>query len=265
MRPVWSGAIAFGLVTIPVRLFPAVESKREVAFRLLDSKTLTPIKEIRVNPKTGREVPWQQITRGVEYAKGRFLPLSPEELAALPLPSANTVDLFGFVEVDTVEPVMFETAYYAAPGAGGQKAYGLLRDALTKLRKAGVGKVALRTREHLALIRPDGNVLVLQTLHFADEIRAAGAVPDVPRRSQGAPAERRMAEQLVASMAVPFEPARYRSEYKKALLDLIKAKRQGKELPAPPEQKVIDLQQALRRSLDEANRAKSRRPRRRVA
>jgi DNA end-binding protein Ku len=140
-----------------------------------------------------------------------------------------------------------------APGQGGDKAYGLLRDALTKLDKVGIGKIALRTREHLAALRPHGRVLVLHTMHFADEVRASTGVPDLPHRIEVHTNERRMAEQLVSSMAIPFEPDRYHSAYKKALNALVKAKREHKPLPeARPEAKIVDLQEALRRSLEEA-------------
>jgi len=253
MRPAWSGTIAFGLVTLPVKLYSAVEPSREVSFHLLDRETLTPIKEVRVNPKTGDEVPWDHIVRGVEVAKRRYVPLSREELAALPLPSAHTIDLFGFVETDDTDPVLLDTAYYVAPGEGGAKPYELLRAGLEKLGKVGVGKIALRTREHLAVLRPHGRMLVLHTMYFADEVRDESAVPGVPRRVQVQTAERRMAEQLIAGMATPFEHGRYKSEYKKALDALVKAKQHGKEFAAPrPERKVIDLQEALRRSLETA-------------
>lgn len=252
MRPAWSGAIAFGLVTVPVKLYSVVEASHEVAFHLLDRETLTPIKEVRVNPKTGNEVPWNQIVRGVEYAKGRYVTLSKEELAALPLPSAHTINVFGFPDAAEVDPLLFESAYYVGPGEGGGKAYELLRDALAKLGKAGIGKIALRTREHLAALRPHGRVLVLHTLHFADEVRASTNVPDLPRRVQVHANERRMAEQLVSSMAIAFEPEQYHSEYKKALNALVKAKREHKPLPeVRPEAKIVDLQEALRRSLEE--------------
>jgi DNA end-binding protein Ku len=260
MRPAWSGAIAFGVVTVPVKLYSVVEASHEVAFHLLDRETLTPIKEIRVNPKTGDEVPWSRIVRGVEFAKGRYVTLSKEELAALPLPSARTIDLFGFPAADEVDPLLFESAYYVGPAEGGEKAYELLRDAMAKLDKVGIGKIAVRTREHLALLRPDGRVLVLHTMHFADEVREPDTVPDLPRRVQAHANERRMAEQLVSSMAIAFKPELYRSEYKKALNALVKAKREHTPLPeARPEPKIVDLQEALRRSLEHTGPGRGRR------
>jgi DNA end-binding protein Ku len=266
MHPAWSGTIAFGLVTVPVKLYSAIEPSQEVAFHLLDRDTLTPIKEIRVNPKTGEEVPWNQIVRGVEYAKGRYVALSKEELDALPLPSAHTIDLFGFPDTGAVDPVSFDRSYYVGPGDGGQKAYALLRDAMAKLDKVGLGKIAMRTREHLAVLRPDGRVLVLHTMHFADEVRDAAVVPDIPRRLDVHANERRMAEQLVGSMAMRFEPEQYRSEYKKALNALVKAKREHKSLPeVRPEAKIVDLQEALRRSMEQARRpGRARRAHRRM-
>jgi DNA end-binding protein Ku len=261
MRPAWSGTITFGLVTLPVKLYSVVEPSREVGFHLLDRETLTPIKEVRVNPKTGAEVPWNRVVRGVEVSKRRYVPLSREELASLPLPSAHTIDLFGFVEAGEVDPLLFDTTYYVAAGEGGAKAYELLRKGLEKLDKVGAGKIALRTREHLAVLRPHGRRLLLHTVYFADEVRDERAVPGTPRRVQVQAPERRMAEQLIAGMATPFEYGRYRSEYKKALDQLVKAKLHDKALPAaaPSERKVIDLQEALRRSLEEARSRAGRR------
>jgi DNA end-binding protein Ku len=257
MRPFWSGTIAFGLVTIPVKLYSVVEPSQEVRFHLLDRESLTPIKEIRVNPKSGDEVPWNRVVRGVEYAKGRYVELSKDELEALPLPSAHAIDLLGFAAAGEVDPLLFENAYYVGPDKSGEKAYQLLRDALAKLGKVGVGKIAMRTREHLALLRPHGRVLVLHSMHFANEIRDAGTVPDVPRRVEVHQNERRMAERLVSSMAMAFEPGQYRSEYKKALDALVKAKREHRPLPeARPEAKIVDLQDALRRSLAEVRSAR---------
>jgi DNA end-binding protein Ku len=260
MRPAWSGTIAFGLVTVPVKLYSAVESSEEVAFHLLDRDTLTPIKEIRINAKTGKEVPWNRIVRGVEYAKGRYVPLSKDELDALPLPSARTLDLLGFPPAGEVDPVIFDRAYYVGPGEGGQKAYELLRDAMTKLDRVGLGKIAVRTREHLAVLRPHGRVLLLHTVHWADEVRQPRDIPDLSRRVEAHANERRMAEQLVSSMAIAFEPDRYHSEYKKALLALVRAKREHRSLPEPrPQAKIVDLQEALRRSLEETRSGGGRR------
>ncbi len=251
MRPIWSGALAFGLVTIPVKLYSAVESGSDASFRLLDGQSLSPIKEIRINPATKEEVPWDRVVRGVEYAKGKFLPLSSEELKALPLPTARTVELLGFVDAEEIDALYYDKTYYLGPGKGGEKAYELLRRTLDEQNKVGLGKVAIRTREHLAAVRPADGALVMQTLYYADEIRSADQIPDLPRQTRILPAERRMAEQLVGSMVTTFDASAYKSEYRQALRKLIKAKLAGKPLAEPEvtPRKVIDLQEALRQSL----------------
>lgn len=255
-RPLWSGHLAFGLITIPVKLYSAVDVSQETRFRLLDRKTLAPIKEIRVDPETDKEVPWPEIVRGVEYAKGKFVPLTSEELHALPLPAAHTIELSGFVATDEINPVYFEKAYYLGPDKGGEKAYALLRDALEETGKAGLGKVAIRTRERIAAIRPRERALAMQTLLYADEVRIAGDVPNLPARIGVSPAEEKMARQLIGSMTTAFDPTEYKSEYRKALNRLVKAKLENKSLEPPKTAaKVIDLQEALRESL---KRAKSR-------
>lgn len=251
MRPIWSGTLAFGLVTIPVKLYSAVESSSDVSFRLLDRETLKPIKEIRVNPDTKEEVPWEQVVRGVEHAKGKYLPISSEELKALPLPTAQTVELLGFVDAEEINPLFLDKTYFLGPGKGGEKAYELLRRTLEEEHKVGLGKVAIRTREHLAAVRPVDAALVMQTLYYADEVRAADEIPDLPKNVRVAPAEKKMAEQLVSSMATSFDPGDYQSEYKQALQKLVKAKLAGRPLveqEAGP-RKVIDLQEALTASL----------------
>jgi len=250
MRPIWSGTLAFGLVTIPMKLYSAVESTSEANFRLLDSETLTPIKEMRVNPQTGKEVPWERVVRAVEHAKGKYVAFSPQELKALPLPSANTVELLGFVDAEEIDPLLFDKAYYLGPGKGGEKAYSLLRRTLAEEGKVGLGKVAIRTREHLVAVRPRDEALVMQTLFYADEVRGAGEIPDLPQDVRIQANERKMAEQLVASMEMSFNHNEFKSDYKDALKKLIRAKLAGKTLTEPEApRKVIDLQEALKQSL----------------
>jgi DNA end-binding protein Ku len=250
MRPIWSGALAFGLVTIPVKLYSATESRSDVSFRLLDGETLSPIKEIRINPATREEVPWERIVRGFEHAKGKYLPLSNEELKALPLPTAHTVELLGFVDAEEIDSRYFDRIYYLGPGKGGEKAYELLRRTLEERGKVGIGKVAIRTREHLIAVRPTAGALMMQTLYYADEVRSAEEIPDLPRGVRVLPAEKKMAEQLVGSMAMEFDPGGFKSDYKQALQKLIKAKLAGRPLAGPEApRKVIDLQEALKQSL----------------
>jgi len=262
MRPIWSGTLTFGLVAIPVRLYAATESGRKPHFRWLDSKTDTPIKEIRVNAETGKEVPWTQIANGVEYAKGKYIALSNDDLKSLPLPAVHTIELLGFPEAADIDPIFFDKPYYLAPEKGGDKPYELLRLALRESGRVGIGKVALRNREHLVAIVPREHVLLAHTLYFADEVRGEDSVPGLPRKPRLAATEEKMAKQLIASMALAFHPEQFKSDYQTALNELIAAKLHGKKLPAASGAgKVIDFQQALRESLERARGTKVR-PRR---
>jgi DNA end-binding protein Ku len=254
MRPIWSGVLAFGLVTIPVKLFSATEISNEVQFHLLDKNTLTPIKEVRVNPETGKAVSWEHIVHGVEYARGKYVALTNEELKALPLPTASTVDISGFVSAELIDPLFFDRAYFLGPDTGGAKAYELLRGVLQEERKAALGKVTIRTREHPVAVRSEGRALIMQTLHYPDEVRKTSDIPDLPRKVTLQAHEVKMAKQLVASMSVTFDPDEFHSDYKKALQKLVKAKLAGKGLTVqkPAFAKVIDLQQALQASLKQA-------------
>ncbi len=266
MKPVWFGTLGFGLVTIPVRLYAAVESVRTVRFRLLDRVTSKPIKELRVNPDTGKEVPWDHVVHGVERAKGRFVALTDEELRALPLPSTSTIALTGFVQPHEIDPRYYEQPYFLGPGKGGQRAYALLREALEAAERVGIGKVALRQREHLVAVRPTDRALVLHTLHYASELRDEADIPDLPARVTLHPNERKMARQLLESMAATFDPTEFHDDYADALRALVDAKERGAVPEAPARAragKVVDLQAALRASLKGARAAGA--PRRRRA
>ncbi len=267
MRPIWSGVLAFGLVTIPIKLFSATETKNEVRFHLLDKDTLSPIKEIRVNPKTGKEIPWPQIVRGVEYAKNKFVPLSDAELKALPLPTASTIDVSGFVDAGQIDPLYFDRPYFLGPEKRGEKAYELLRQILNDAHKAAIGRVAIRTREHPVAIRPEGRALIMQTLHYPDEVRKVDDIPGVDEKVTIHANELKMGRQLVASMSDGFDPEEFKSDYKQALQKLVKAKLAGKELaaPKPASAKVIDLQEALKASLKQARGGERRHRDRRMA
>jgi DNA end-binding protein Ku len=251
MRPIWSGVLAFGLVTIPVKLFSATESSGEVQFHLLDRDTLTPIKEVRVNRDTGKEVPWERIAHGVEYARGKYVALTNDELRALPLPTVNTIDVSGFVDAEQIDPLFFDRAYFLGPDKGGVKAYEVLRGALHAEHKVALGKVAIRTREHPVVVRPESRALIMQTLHYPEELRKASDVPGLTGKVTIHANELKMGKQLVASMAVVFDSGEFKSDYKKALQKLVRDKLAGKELTAqkPPIARVIDLQQALQASL----------------
>ncbi|MER3456488.1 MAG: Ku protein [candidate division GAL15 bacterium] len=260
MRPVWKGHIAFGLVTIPVRLYVAQEPK-DVHFRQLHAACGTPIKQVRRCPRCQQDLEWNEIVRGYEVEKGRFVPVTDEDVQAVPLPTKGTVDLYGFVQLQEIDPLYYERAYYLAPDTGGAKAFKLLQEALAGSGRVGLGKVALLDKEHLVALRPYRETLVLEVLYYPDEIRPISELPEFPLQVQVHPNERRMALQLVESMAMEFHPDEYRDDYREALLRLIRAKAEGAPPPeaaAPREEKVVDLMEALRRSLEMAKQKRVR-------
>lgn len=262
MRPIWKGHIAFGLVTIPVRVYVAQESK-DVRFRQLHAACNTPIQQVRRCPKCNRDVAWEEIVRGYEFQKGRFVPVTDEDLQAIPLPTKGAVNLYGFVQLHEIDPLYYERAYYLAPDTGGAKAFQLLQEALASAGRVGIGKVVLREKEHLVAVRPYGDTLVMEVLYYPDEIRAASQLPEFPLNVKVHPNERKMAVQLVEGMTMEFRPEEYRDEYREALLRVIHAKAQGAPPPeavAPREEKVVDLMEALRRSLEMAKQQRVRRP-----
>ncbi len=262
MRPVWKGHIAFGLVTIPIRVYVAQESK-DVRFRQLHQACGTPIKQVRRCPACNRDVEWEEIVRGYEYEKGRFVPVTDEDLQNLPLPTSGTLSLYGFVQLQEIDPIHYERAYYLAPDAGGAKAFKLLQEALAAAGRVGVGKVVLREKEHLVAVRPYRDALVMEVLYYPDEIRALRDLPEYPIEVKVHPNERKMAVQLVEGMSMEFRPEEYRDEYREALLRVIQAKVEGAPRPAaapPREEKVVDLMEALRRSLEMAKRERVRKP-----
>ncbi len=262
MRPIWKGHIAFGLVTIPVRVYVTQESK-DVRFRQLHAACNTPIKQVRRCPKCNRDVEWEEIVRGYEYEKGRFVAVTDEDVQAVPLPTKGAVNLYGFVQLQEIDPLYYERAYYLAPDTGGAKAFKLLQEALASAGRVGIGKVVLREKEHLVALRPYGDTLVMEVLYYPDEIRAASELPEFPLDVKVHPNERKMAVQLVEGMTMEFRPEEYRDEYREALLRVIQAKVQGAPPPeaaAPREEKVVDLMEALRRSLEMAKQQRVRRP-----
>ncbi|MDQ7820764.1 MAG: Ku protein [Armatimonadota bacterium] len=265
MRPIWKGHLTFGLVTIPVRLYTATEPK-DVRFRLLHRSCLTPIQNRRYCPHHDQLVEWNDVVRGYEYAKGRFVPVTDEDLESIPLETARTVAVTSFADPSEIDPLYYEKSYYLAPDEGGQKAFRLLHDALVDTGRVAVGKVVIKDKEHLVAVRPYDGALVMTTLYYADEVRRVADIPDLPVQVKIHPNEKKMALQLIEGLAAPFSSAEYRDEYREALQKLIAAKVEGQPVAAPaargPE-KVVDLMEALRRSLQLTRREKpaARRPR----
>jgi len=255
-RPIWKGAITFGMISIPVKLFGATESK-DLAFNTLHKECKSRLKQKRWCPVDDREVFQDEVVRAYEYSKDHYIEISDEDLESLPVPSKHTIELTSFVKAAEVDPVYFERSYYLEPDQVGAKPYALLMRALKTKQVAAVAKVALRNRESLCVLRPGENVLMLETLFYPDEIRTA-ELPEAPDVLVS-PQELTMALTLVEMLEEPFDPKKYHDEYRTALLDMIEAKANGKEVLAAPEaplQNTVDLMAALRASLEAAKKGK---------
>ncbi|HEY8902702.1 MAG TPA: Ku protein [Chthoniobacterales bacterium] len=256
MRAIWKGAISFGLVNIPIALFPAVR-REELKFRLLRATDLSPVNYKRVAETDGKEVPWDQIVKGYEYEKGRFVVLKEEDFARVDVEATQTVDILNFVELKEVNPLLFYKPYYMEAEKGGDHAYVLLRDTLAETGKIAIAKVVIRTRQHLAGIRPQERGLMLELMHFPNEVLDASEFKP-PQERKPAKAEMTMARQLVASMTEPWNPAAYTDDYRDAVEKMIEEKVQHGGEPAPAQKRrakpsnVIDLVSVLQDSIKQA-------------
>ncbi len=254
MRAIWKGSISFGLVNIPIALYPATR-REELRFRLLRKSDLSPVNYKRVAEKDGKEVPWNQIVKGYEYEKGKYVVLKDEDFERVDLEATQTVDIQDFVNVDEIDPMYFYKPYYLEPQKGGDKAYALLRDALEDSKKVGIAKVVIKTRQYLAGVKPEDGVLVLELMHFADELADPGKL-HVPKKVEVGKREMNMAKSLIDSMSSKWNPSKYRDDYREALMEVIEEKVEagGKEIEekpkkAPKPTKVIDLVSVLQKSL----------------
>ena len=264
MASIWTGALTFGLVNIPVSLASAVRAVEKTSFRQLNEEDLAPIKYERVSSVDGEVVPWKQIVKGYEYAKGKYVVVTPEELAKVRTPSSKAVEMTDFVKSDEIDPRYFDTPYYLVPQKGGEKPYALLREALASTGMVGIGKLTLRQKEHLVAVRPIGDALVLELMRFEHELVPPDELhfPDAAQQKLR-PQELTMAEQLIGNLAEPFDPSKYEDEYEAKLKALLKAKLKGKKLPddddgdrGPEKTKVIDLVARLQESLAASGGAK---------
>jgi DNA end-binding protein Ku len=250
-RPIWKGALSFGLVTIPVGLYAATERQAEIAFRQLHRKDHAPIQYKRVCSAEGVEVAWQDIEKGYEYAKDQFIVVTDEDLEKAKVVGSQMIEIREFVPAGQIDFAHFEAPYWLAPDKAGAKAYALLRDALAKSGRVGIATFVMRQREHLAALRPEGRGIMLTTMRFADELRRADDLP-LPGNTEHPQKEMDLAVQLVEALADDWDPAEYRDTYRETLRAMIEQKVEGKEiaapkLPGPP--KVTDLMEALRESL----------------
>jgi DNA end-binding protein Ku len=256
MRALWKGAITFGLVTIPVSLFPATR-REELKFRLLRSSDHSPVNYKRVAEADGKEVPWNQIVKGYEYEKGKFVILKESDFARVDVEATQTVDIMNFVSLEDVDPLLFYKPYYLEVAKGGDKAYVLLRDALIDTKKIAIAKVVIRTRQHLAAVKPQKKGLMLELMHFPEELIDVSEFKQPAEKTIGK-AEMQMARQLITSMTTDWEPKQYNDDYHKALEKLIEEKIEhpDKTAPAPAKKReatnVIDLVSVLQESLKQS-------------
>ncbi len=254
-RAIWKGVISFGMVSIPIRLFPATESK-DIGFRQLRRDTNTRVRMLRWDPVEEQEVPYDEIVKGYEYAKDRYVVLDDEDLEKLPLPTKHTIELTAFVEESEIDPVHYEKSYYLAPEDAGIKPYSLLIRAMQAKGLIAIAKVAIRTKERLCALRARGDQLILETLYYPDEIRDPGESVAVDEVSEE---EMEMARALIEMLEEPFDPEKYKDQYREALMTIINAKLEGQEVATPEAaapQPAVDLMAALRASVEAAKARK---------
>ncbi len=253
-RAIWSGAISFGLVNVPVKLYSAT-SPKAVRFHQLSSKTGARIRQKRVDPTTGDEVPYEEIVKGYEITPDRYVLIEPEELDALDPKATHTIDIEEFVALDEIDPIYYDHSYYLAPTAGGAKAYRLLLDAMRESDKVGIGRVVLRSKQQLCALRPSGEALALTTMLFGDEVLTPDRLDefDAVGQSEATPRELTMAQQLIDSLSAEFEPSKFRDDYRERVLELIERKASGEQISVQPQAEepapVPDLMAALEASL----------------
>ena len=256
MASIWKGSITFGLVNIPVDLRSAVRGDN-ISFRMLHEEDLSPIKYERVCAADGEPVPWNEIVKGYEFAKGKFVIMTDEDFKAAALEASRTIDILDFVKQEEIDPRYFETPYYLLPGKGGEKGYALLREAIRETGAIGIGKIIIRQKQHLAAIKVIGDALVLEIMRFANELVDANDFT-FPKAEGLRPQELKMAQQLIENLAEPFDPEKYTDDYRANLMKIIRAKMKGKKIKyEEPETDdkdtgVIDLMSRLQASLEQA-------------
>jgi DNA end-binding protein Ku len=260
MAAIWKGSIAFGLVNIPVELRTAVRADH-ISFRMLHKDDLSPIKYERICAAEGESVPWNEIVKGYEYEKGKYVVLTDEDFKTAALESSKTIDILDFVQQEEIDPRYFETPYYLVPAKGAEKSYALLREAIRSSGVVGIGKIIIRQTQHLAGIKVLGDSMVLEIMRFANELVDADEYT-FPKATEVRPQELKMAEQLIENLAEPFDPSRYTDDYRANLMKVIKAKMRGKKpkLEEQVEERdsgVLDLMSRLKASLEQGSGKKA--------
>jgi len=266
MAAIWKGSVAFGLVNIPVELRTAVRSDH-ISFRLLHEEDMSPIKYERVCQAEGEPVPWNEIVKGYEYEKGKFVVLTDKDFKAAAVEKTNTIDILDFVRQEEIDPRYFETPYYLVPAKGAEKSYALLREAIRSSGAVGIGKIIIRQTQHLVGIKVLDEALVLEIMRFSNELVDSSEY-SFPSRENVRPQELKMAEQLVENLAEPFDPSKYTDEYRANLMKVIKAKMRGKKIKLeepegePVDSGVLDLMSRLKASLEQGGGKKAARSKR---
>jgi DNA end-binding protein Ku len=263
-RAIWKGSISFGLVNIPVGLY-AAETRNDISFKMLDSKTMSPIHYKRVSEESGKEVPWEQTVRGYELEGGKYVLLSDADLKGAAPEATQTIDITDFVDLEDISPLYFDKPYYLAPDKKGAKSYALLRETLRRTGKVGIAKVVIRTRQYLAAVVARGDVMTLELMRYAHELRAPDDL-DIPHGKAGVTdREVDMAERLVEGMVAAWEPEKYKDTYRNDVMKMIEKRAKAGQLesspePAPkpekPRNNVIDLMALLKQSVEQGGRPK---------
>jgi len=270
-RPIWKGSINFGLVNIPISLHTAEARSDELSFKLLDRHNLTPIHYQRINEKTGKEVPWNQIVKGYEYKAGKYVAVTEKDFQSANVEATQTIEITDFIDVGEISPIYYDKPYYLEPLKKARKSYALLCKVMQRTGKIGIAKIVIRSREHLAALIPDGPMLILNLLRFPYELRKSDAF-DVPKENLKQlgidEKEIKMAEQLVEAMVGKWDPKKYHDEYREDLMKLIEKKiktgqthiiDEPKGAKEPKRQaKVVNIMDLLKRSLEKTGRGKDR-------
>ena len=254
-RAIWSGAISFGLVNIPVKLYSAV-SRKTVRFHQIDAESGQRIRQQRVNPGSGEEVPYEQIVKGYEISPDRYVTITPEELESLEPQKTRTIDIEEFVDLEQIDPIYYDHPYYLAPDKGAAKAYKLLLDAMEEADKVAIARVVIRSKENLVALRSYGGAITMETMLFPDEVTQPDSIEELAAVDGDVKTTKReldMAKQLIESLSGDFDPSGYRDEYRERVLDLIERKAAGEtitiEEPAAEKKEVPDLMAALEASI----------------
>jgi len=257
MRTLWKGAVSFGLVNIPVKMYVATE-KKDLKFNYLHSECMSPIQYRKYCPHCDREIKTEEIVRGYEYQKGSYVVINEEDLDRIPVDNTKTIDILDFVNLEQVDPIYFDKSYYLEPSQGGEKAYSLLTEAIKKTNKVAIARIIIRTKQSLAALRVKDNVLIIETIFYPDEIRSADQINIGLSPEKLHDNEIKMAISLIENLSTDFKPEKYKDEYRQALWEMVETKITGKEIIKTPENKnennVVDLMDALKASIELAEK-----------